>query len=69
VKGNIKAFFIRYMRISFGKRKIGRKSNGFWITLPRMWCVSNDVKPGDSVEIEMNDEGLLIITVGEDGQN
>jgi len=69
VKGNIYTFFVRYMLLKFGQRKVGRKSSGFWITLPKLWCITNNITAGDFVEMEMTEKGLLLITVNEDAQD
>jgi len=52
------------MQLKFGKRKVGKKSKGFWITIPKVWATLNNVNAGDFVEMEMTNEGLLVITVG-----
>jgi len=54
------------MELEFGKRKVGRKSNGFWITIPKLWAKLNNVNAGDFVHMEMDDEGQLIIVGGKD---
>jgi len=57
------------MLLKFGQRKVGKKSSGFWITLPKLWCITNNITAGDFVEMEMTEKGLLLITVNEDAQD
>lgn len=52
-----------------GQYKTWKAGNGIVTRLPKTWCESLGISPGDKLEISTNEKGYLIIKTIEEGGN
>ncbi|RLI82577.1 hypothetical protein DRP04_03715 [Archaeoglobales archaeon] len=47
-------------RIVVGSRKLQKGNRSVLVTVPKVWLENTGLKPGDSIEAEITEEGLLL---------
>jgi len=55
------------MRMKLGCRRIGRINYTRTITLPKVWLKSIDIDVGDFVDIEVDEDGNLVLKPSRSG--